>query len=41
MSVIHKQDDDKLQVEFYADVKGIAPGQSAVFMKAMMLWEEA
>ena len=31
MSVIHKQDDDKLQVEFYADVKGIAPGQSAVF----------
>ena len=31
MSVMHKQDDDKLQVEFYADVKGIAPGQSAVF----------
>ena len=31
LSVIHKQDDDKLQVEFYADVKGIAPGQSAVF----------
>ncbi|MBK7010636.1 MAG: tRNA 2-thiouridine(34) synthase MnmA [Saprospiraceae bacterium] len=31
MSVIHPLENDQLQVEFYADVKGIAPGQSAVF----------
>lgn len=33
LSVIHNEDNssDEVAVEFYADVKGIAPGQSAVF----------
>jgi tRNA-uridine 2-sulfurtransferase len=31
MAALHNLDGGKLSVEFYADVRGIAPGQSAVF----------
>ncbi|MBK8700492.1 MAG: tRNA 2-thiouridine(34) synthase MnmA [Saprospiraceae bacterium] len=31
LSVIHPTNDGNVQIEFYAHVKGIAPGQSAVF----------
>ncbi|MCB0687641.1 MAG: tRNA 2-thiouridine(34) synthase MnmA, partial [Saprospiraceae bacterium] len=33
LSEVHKGDDNTLQVQFYAGVKGVAPGQSAVFFE--------
>lgn len=31
LSTLHQQDDQQIEVHFYANVKGVAPGQSAVF----------
>jgi tRNA-specific 2-thiouridylase len=33
LSTIHPVDDDRVQVEFLANVTGVAPGQSAVFFE--------